>query len=55
MASSCTRGGLDWILRKIPLLIEWSSNWNRLPREAVESPFLEVFKKHVDVAVEDMV
>jgi len=24
MASSCTRGGLDWILGKISLLKEWS-------------------------------
>jgi len=30
-------------------------HWNRVPRDVVESPSLEMFKKHVDMALWDMV
>jgi len=32
-----------------------TKHWNRLPRELADSPSLEVFKRHVDVAHRDMV
>jgi len=30
-------------------------HWNRLPRELVDSASLEMFKKRVDMALQDMV
>ena len=54
MASSCGRGGLDWILGKNFFTERVVRHWNRLSREVVESPSLEEFRKHVDMALWDM-
>jgi len=30
-------------------------HWNRLPREVIESPSLEVFRKRVGLTLQDMI
>jgi len=49
-------GPLVWFIFRTKFLTERVvKRWNRLSGTLVESPSLEVFKKRVDVALEDMV
>jgi len=41
--------------RKNYLIERVIKHWNRLPRELLESPSLEVFKRRVDMPLSDMV
>ena len=54
MASSSTREFILDIGKNV-LSESVGKHWNRLSREVFESPSLEVFKRHVDVVLRDMV
>lgn len=45
MGSSCARGGLDWILGIFFFAEKVVKHLNRLPREVVKCPSLELFKR----------
>jgi len=38
-------------MRKIFFALRVTEHWNRLPREAVESPSMEIFKTHLDAVL----
>ena len=42
-------------VRKNFFMVRVTEHWNRLPKEVVESPSLEIFKTHVDTYLCDLV
>lgn len=54
MASSYVRGGLDWILGNISSL-KWCQALDQAAQRGGESSSQKVFKRQVDVALEDLV
>ena len=49
------QGRFRWDIRENFFTKRVIKHWNRLPKEVVESPSLEIFKRCVDMALRDMV
>ena len=41
-------------MKKIVFMVRVKEHWNRLPREVVESPSMEIFKTHLDAYLFDL-
>ncbi|KFQ98205.1 hypothetical protein Y956_04162, partial [Nipponia nippon] len=48
-------GRFRWDIRKKIFTVKVARHWNRLPREAVDAPSLEVFKARLDGALSNLV